>query len=122
MKGIETAGAERYLPALEDRRVQRVEQKLARVDAWTEQLRVSVLVCISEASEARESVLLHVPAPSPEPVAEVLAHLSFEVHREVGLVRRSCNSSSIPLKASSNQLSMPGGSSPVWGPARSGRP
>jgi hypothetical protein len=47
MKGIETAGAERYLPALEDR-------------------------------------LLHVPAPSPEPVAEVLAHLSFEVHREVG--------------------------------------
>lgn len=84
MKGIETAGAERYLPALEDRRVQRVEQKLARVDAWTEQLRVSVLVCISEASEARESVLLHVPAPSPEPVAEVLAHLSFEVHREVG--------------------------------------
>lgn len=81
MKAISNGGATVFLPAAEDRRLQQVEAKVARLAAWEEQLRLAVLICLADADQGGERQTLHVPAPGPEPVGAALAHFGFELAR-----------------------------------------
>lgn len=74
-------GPSRYLPTEADRRVQAVEAKLARLEAWAAQLRLAALVCLAEADTSGERRMLHVPHPSPASVEAPLAHVTFELER-----------------------------------------
>lgn len=82
MAEVQGRGPDSFLPAQEDRRLQEVEAKVARRDAWIDQVRLSVLVCISEADRTGGDVLLHVPAPGSAAIEDALAHLTFTVHHE----------------------------------------
>ena len=79
---LETSGIEALLPREEDRRVQEVEAKCLRRDAWLEQLRLSVLLCLAEVDARAERRSLHVPSPSPESPEVPLLHIEFELERE----------------------------------------
>ncbi|MFI2565618.1 DUF3039 domain-containing protein [Paenarthrobacter sp. NPDC018779] len=81
MDSILADGPSRYLPAAADIRLQDVETKVARREAWLAQLRLSALVCLSECSDSEESRSLHVPSPSPALVADPLLHLTFELEQ-----------------------------------------
>lgn len=81
MESISANGPGAFLPASEDRRVQAIEAKISRRDAWLAQLRLSVLVCLHEISITSEPRSLHVPAPSPSPVTDPLVHVVFELLR-----------------------------------------
>jgi len=81
MSSVTRAGPEQYLPADADRRVQAVEEKVARRDAWLEQLRLSVLVCLAAVDATGESQELHVPGPSPASTEDPLTHLVFTLIR-----------------------------------------
>lgn len=52
-------------------------------DLWNQQLKLATLICVADAAESGSVSTLHVPAPGPEPVDEVLLHVSFEVEREM---------------------------------------
>lgn len=81
MAAIQGRGPEQYLPASEDRRLQEIEAKVARREAWLDQLRLAVLVCVSEAAEVGGS-MLHVPAPGADLERQPITHLTIEIHRE----------------------------------------
>lgn len=74
-------GAGPYLPAQEDRRVQAVEAKRARLEAWAAQLRLAALVCLAEADTSGERRMLHIPQPGPASPDAPLAHVTFELER-----------------------------------------
>lgn len=81
MDDVKRRGPEYFLPAPADRRLQHVEAKLARLTAWEEQLRLAVLVCVAEADTGGARRSLHVPAPAPADVSELLVHLIVEVDK-----------------------------------------
>lgn len=66
-------GPEAYLPAVEDRRFQRIEEKLAQLQAWKEQIRLAVLVSLARCQHGTEESL-HIPKPGAH-AAEPLAHV-----------------------------------------------
>lgn len=78
---VNQRGPDSYLPAAEDRRVQLVEEKLARRGAWIAQLRLAALICLAEVDATGERRALHVPRPSPASVSTPLLHITFELER-----------------------------------------
>ncbi|GAB3608350.1 hypothetical protein GCM10027414_04750 [Humibacter ginsengiterrae] len=80
MRSVEAHGPDHYLPSAEDRRYQAIEEKLARVDAWQEALRLSALICIAVADESVDARELHVPHPGVTDGSSFM-HLSVEVER-----------------------------------------
>lgn len=78
---IKQHGPDKYLPADEDRRVQAVEEKLARREAWMTQMRLATLICLAEADTSGERRSLHVPLPGPASVDKALIHVRFELER-----------------------------------------
>ncbi|MCF2570833.1 DUF3039 domain-containing protein [Brevibacterium sp. UCMA 11754] len=82
MRRIATDGARHFLPDEHDRRLQNIEAKIARMEAWHSQIQLSALICIERAYREARTVPLHVPAPSPSAVKVPLLHLEFDVDRE----------------------------------------
>lgn len=82
MRRISTDGARHFLPDEHDRRLQNIEAKIARREAWCSQIQLSALVCLERAYREAKAVPLHVPAPFPSHVEVPLAHLEFEVASE----------------------------------------
>lgn len=81
MDAIVSGGSTKYLPTNSDRRLQVVEEKIARRDAWLEQARLSAMVCIHECNQTGEARELHIPSPAPAGVEDPLLHISFDVAR-----------------------------------------
>ena len=81
MQGSNAERRNRYLPDASDRRLQAVEAKLARRDAWLEQVRLSVLICLHKAYLTNARQALHVPPPAPRTVDERFVHIVLEVVR-----------------------------------------
>lgn len=79
---IATGGANQFLPDQHDRRLQRIEAKIARREAWSKQIQLSALICLEHAYSGKNPVPLHVPAPSPNRVETPLLHLEFDVAEE----------------------------------------
>lgn len=78
---VTASGPKYFLPSTEDRRLQAVEEKIARRDAWLEQLRLSTLICLNECNETGQPQLLHVPGPAPSSIQDAIVHLEFELAR-----------------------------------------
>lgn len=81
MESIHVHGSTQFLPQGEDRRLQAVEEKVARLEAWHDQLRLGVLVCVAECDVTGERRSFHVPAPAPAGVQAPLVHLVLELVR-----------------------------------------
>lgn len=79
---VSVNGASRFLPSESDRRLQSIEEKLTRKEAWSRQVQLAALVCLDRAYGQESPVPLHVPAPSPTTVETPLMHLEFTVARE----------------------------------------
>lgn len=79
---IAAGGPSQFLPDQHDRRLQSIEAKIARREAWSKQIQLSALVCLERAYSGQGPVPLHVPAPSPNDVATPLLHLEFDVAQE----------------------------------------
>lgn len=104
MSRVATGGAEQFLPDQNDRRLQRIESKIARREAWARQIQLSALVCLDRAYHVGIPVPFHVPAPSPCKVESPLLHLEFDVARET-VEGEELNE--LYLRVSSQDLSRP---------------
>lgn len=104
MRRVAAGGAEQFLPDEDDRRLQRVETKIARRGAWARQIQLSALVCLERVYQVGIPVPFHVPAPSPCKVESPLLHLEFDVARET-VEGEELNE--LYLRVSSQDLSRP---------------
>lgn len=78
---IDQRGPSKYLPGEDDRRLQAVERKLLRREAWMAQLRLATLVGVAEVDRTGQRRTIHVPHPSPASGSTPLAHVTFEMDR-----------------------------------------
>jgi hypothetical protein len=81
MEGIKHGGPERYLPTDADRLVQKVEAKVARREAWLQQVKLSAMVALHQTNKSGLPQTIHVPAPAPAEVSVPLLHMTFEFDR-----------------------------------------
>lgn len=81
METVSGHGADRYLPAAEDRRVQEIEALVARRDAWSAQVKLSVVVALDSVLRESAPLTVHIPPPAPHPTTERIAHLELSVER-----------------------------------------
>lgn len=81
MAGVLSRGPGAYLPEADDRRLQKIEAKVARREAWTEQIRLSVMVCLAQCHETGKPRTVHVPSPAPASVGDALMHMTIDLDR-----------------------------------------
>ncbi|MGO1177509.1 MAG: DUF3039 domain-containing protein [Flaviflexus sp.] len=79
---VSVNGSSKFLPSESDRKLQAIEEKISRKEAWNRQVQLSALVCLDRAYSQESAVSFHVPGPSPTPVEEPLMHLEFAVSKE----------------------------------------
>lgn len=79
MKAVESSGPRMFLPSAEDRRLLKVEEKVARRDAWLKQVRLTACITLHDSYASGEPRRLHVPGPAPSLVADPLAHVRFDL-------------------------------------------
>ena len=76
---IESQGVEKYLPAAVDRRYQELQEKISRRAAWTEQIRLTTLICLYDVEQKKSRESVHIPAPKPRELEDPLVHVTFEL-------------------------------------------
>lgn len=74
------------LPTGEDFFLEKTEQDLARLQAWRQQLMLSLYVCFVEAydlppTQPKRPIVFHVPQVAPDSGEDAIVHLEFEVNR-----------------------------------------